>query len=92
MRVWLVPISITTKTDNDVKTQEASNTGSATMEDLRALNTMSITNASAELLADEAPDIKVKQEPASPVNIEQQETDEMKEFLQNATKEYRRLR
>ena len=81
MKIWIVPQSWSSSTSSDVKAGQVSNSNQGTLEDMRALNTMSHIKVKEEdTLADEAP-VTIKKEPEPEKNQEEIDKADMEAFV-----------
>ena len=96
MKIWIVPVAMTSHIDRDTKAAAAVNEDAATLEDLRELDKMSICKGETDQLQDELPTTTtaVKSEPPpspdKPKSPEELEKEDLEKFAADAPTLYRR--
>ena len=97
MKIWIVPVAMTSRIDRDTKGAAAVNEDAATLEDLRELDKMSICKGETDQLQDELPTTTttaVKSEPPpspdKPKSPEELEKEDLEKFAADAPTLYRR--
>ena len=95
MKIWIVPVAMTSHIDRDTKAAAAVNEDAATLEDLRELDKMSICKGETDQLQDELPTTtSVKSErtpsPDKHKSPEELEKEDMEKFAADAPTLYRR--
>ena len=94
MKIWIVPIYMTSHMDRDTKALAAVNADEGNLEDLRMLDKMSICKGETDQLQDELPPTTLKSEPPpspdKPKCPEELEKEELEKFTADAPTLYRR--
>ena len=90
MKIWIVPIYMTSHMDRDTKALAAVNADEGNLEDLRMLDKMSIRKGETDQLQDELPTTVKSEAPDKPKCPEELEKEELEKFTADAPTLYRR--